>query len=330
LFLSCACEGTPAYVGHAAANRINLLLTVHIEGIAPELKMGPAATGAAEASQVRELIATLLDDSAAAKGLQLALSADCMQRIDMCESFPMEEPGVYASILRYTVRPELCATEVSILNSMTAANAVVVNARDWPAAERQFHQVPPPTGLLSDPSSISLISDGAQSHFRTLTDRRLAATALAIRLFVIDHGGAWPTNLEQLVPEYLPAVPLDAMAAGQRPIRYLSRSVDPVIYSVGSDGVDDGGSEQAMPGQYDDLGPMQRVDRVFYLTVRPRQWLRVERPNDGGGLVFVPGYDSRTPWERGDPLTTDWHAPTTTPAVAADVDAGASPMPMRR
>jgi hypothetical protein len=55
------------------------------------------------------------------------------------------------------------------------------------------------------------------SRGRISTVRR-ARTALAIRAWQLDHGGELPERLEQLVPEYLPAVPLDPYDA--KPLRY--------------------------------------------------------------------------------------------------------------
>jgi len=143
-------------------------------------------------------------------------------------------------------------------------------------------------------------------HFRILTDRRLAATALAIRLFVIDHIGAFPRSLNELVPSYLPAVPMDPMAVGNRPIGYLPRAEHPVIYSVGFNGADDGASEAALRGEFGELCEWQRFDRVFYLSQRPRAFLYVPRPEDTGPIPCWP-VDALAPWERHLPLTSDWY-----------------------
>ena len=68
----------------------------------------------------------------------------------------------------------------------------------------------------------------------------MAATALAIRLYQLDHGRR-PTTLADLVPAYLPAVPLDPFAADGRTVSYLPDAPTPILYCVGLDGVDDGG-----------------------------------------------------------------------------------------
>jgi hypothetical protein len=84
-----------------------------------------------------------------------------------------------------------------------------------------------------------------EAHYRTHTDRRLAAAALAIAWHRADHGGEFPESLEALVPRYLPAIPRDAMAA-DAPLRY-----DParrILWSAGTDGVDDNGDPTSTRG----------------------------------------------------------------------------------
>jgi len=73
-----------------------------------------------------------------------------------------------------------------------------------------------------------------------LAERRMAATALAIRLYELDYGRR-PERLAELVPDYLPSVPGDPFAAADRPIGYVPHAPRPVLYSVNIDGVDEGG-----------------------------------------------------------------------------------------
>jgi len=80
-------------------------------------------------------------------------------------------------------------------------------------------------------------------QYRGKAERRLAATALALRLYAADHGGSYPKTLDELVPNYLPAVPTDPFATGSRPLKYSAADpAAPSVYSVGEDGADDGGS----------------------------------------------------------------------------------------
>ncbi len=56
-------------------------------------------------------------------------------------------------------------------------------------------------------------------HYRTLAMRRMAAVALAIRLYELDHGQR-PASLGLLVPDYLSALPEDPYATDGRTFRY--------------------------------------------------------------------------------------------------------------
>jgi hypothetical protein len=65
----------------------------------------------------------------------------------------------------------------------------------------------------------------------------LTRLALALRAYRVDKGRL-PENLEALLPEYVPAIPLDL--DGQ-PFRYSARRE--ILYSVGDDRLDGGGGE---------------------------------------------------------------------------------------
>jgi hypothetical protein len=79
------------------------------------------------------------------------------------------------------------------------------------------------------------------------------------------------------------------------------------LYSVGTNGVDDGGSEAALPNKFGDLDEWERLDRLFYLSLQPREALYVPRPPGYTYEIAGDDYDPRTPWDRHDPITPDWH-----------------------
>src|SRR5207253_1915454 len=110
-------------------------------------------------------------------------------------------------------------------------------------------------------SNMTAELDGAARHvFDSIAYDRLTAVALAARLYAVDHGGALPPSLEALVPGYLAAVPVDPMVAGGAPLRYKASAADPIVYSVGEDATDDGGSSQPTRPNRDHVG---RPDRWF-------------------------------------------------------------------
>jgi hypothetical protein len=72
---------------------------------------------------------------------------------------------------------------------------------------------------------------------------RSATAALAAERYRHEHGD-WPHGMAELVPDYLAAVPLDPFDAN--PLRFRRTEHGAIIYSIGTDGHDDGGD--ASPG----------------------------------------------------------------------------------
>jgi hypothetical protein len=70
---------------------------------------------------------------------------------------------------------------------------------------------------------------------------RTAQTAIAVERFRRAHNGGLPGDLKELVPTYLAAVPGDPYDG--LPLRFKRLTHGYVIYSIGSDLRDDGGSE---------------------------------------------------------------------------------------
>jgi ABC-type Na+ efflux pump permease subunit len=73
---------------------------------------------------------------------------------------------------------------------------------------------------------------------------RCAVAALAAERFRRKHG-RWPERLDELMPDYLKAVPADPFLDAPLRLRRLPDGL--VIYSVGADGQDDGGEVAVLP-----------------------------------------------------------------------------------
>jgi hypothetical protein len=69
--------------------------------------------------------------------------------------------------------------------------------------------------------------------------RDAADAAIAIERYRLRHNRL-PAQLAELVPEFLPAVPLDPFDG--KPLRYVVRENEYLIYNVGVDGLDNLGS----------------------------------------------------------------------------------------
>ena len=110
-------------------------------------------------------------------------------------------------------------------------------------------------------------------HFRALARRRMAAAAVAVRLYELDRG-ARPPTLAALVPDYLPRVPLDPSDPAGQPIRYLPQASPPRLYCVGLNGVDDGGpfATTGPGGKLDYDGPDLPFTLDGIVRVGPRNY----------------------------------------------------------
>jgi hypothetical protein len=82
------------------------------------------------------------------------------------------------------------------------------------------------------------IENVERKHKRVIAHERLLMAELAVRCYQSEQGRL-PPSLEQLVPKYLQQVPLDPFSG--RPIIYHPQGTNWLLYSVGEDGVDDGG-----------------------------------------------------------------------------------------
>jgi hypothetical protein len=77
-----------------------------------------------------------------------------------------------------------------------------------------------------------------RQHNRAIAQERLLTAELAVRCYQSELG-RMPPSLEQLVPKYLQQVPTDPFSG--KAMIYHPQGTNWVLYSVGEDGVDDGG-----------------------------------------------------------------------------------------
>ena len=109
---------------------------------------------------------------------------------------------------------------------------------------------------LGDLDVRNLMSGSILSLQRTLArveaaeiSRSLTVTAIALKRYQLLHGKP-PPELAALVPGYVPSVPIDPVDG--KPLRYrLNSDVNFVLYSIGADGIDNGGdptNPESTPG----------------------------------------------------------------------------------
>lgn len=132
--------------------------------------------------------------------------------------------------------------------------ADVLGEINWPRAARNLTDMNPEPNLLDTIAFPMTRSPccapaernhtGARAFFKHLATRRMAAIALAIRLYELDHGHR-PVELTDLVPDYLATLPSDPFTANAAPFRYACEfpydEARAYLYSVGTNGLDNGG-----------------------------------------------------------------------------------------
>src|SRR5207245_1249906 len=102
---------------------------------------------------------------------------------------------------------------------------------------------------------ISIDSANLVRWEREGTHLALLEVALAVRMYYLEHG-RYPGRVSEISKKWLPAVPIDLW---DQPIAYRLKDGQPIIYSLGPDGKDDGGR----PADPIGLTPGSRGDLVF-------------------------------------------------------------------
>ncbi len=267
--LADAAQRRPTLVGHLVAVGLSQVAAVTIDRVMPTIDVTPADRPA-----VAALLARLQDERPDRDGARLGYQCERVFAVqaltDVADGTAGGQMGqAVPGPLRAVLRPVLLTDAAAAAEHLTAVEQIAATAPDWPAARAAV-----PTTVAAATSAHPLLHLGLRMvvadhdrairvDFRGLANRRLAAVAVAARLYAADHAGRLPATLDALVPAYLPAVPTDAMDG--RPLRFAANP--PRAYSVGDDGTDDGGVPVDM------TAPMKRRhgDDVTFLTVQPRK-----------------------------------------------------------
>lgn len=258
-------------IGYLVALACDALVSDKVAPVSVDLRLAPDDENdhpdprMATRAQVRQLMAELLDES----GIQRCWDTGFMgERAFLLDAVRVIREGRAARLSPTTTAP--LAGGASLVRSVLAPLWQSVGRRmvehvgnvhsaghadTWPQGHAQvdweWAQTTTDWFQFPVPGGASTLLGGhdrfLELHFRGLAQRRMAATALAIRLYQVDHGQR-PATLDELVPEYLPALPVDPFTEDAGPLRYLPHGTPPRLYSIGENGVDDGSPVQAATG----------------------------------------------------------------------------------
>ena len=133
------------------------------------------------------------------------------------------------------MRPLMMARLIERIETL---NALIDNAaKPWP--ERME---PPRSAYVSDTprsGSSRLMDANVMAGLATnLALIRSARVVVAVEQFRLAHGGAWPAQIDEVVP-HLDAIPIDPFSG--KPMRFVAEERGYVVYSFGRNLRDDGG-----------------------------------------------------------------------------------------
>ena len=293
LALAATVDRQPLLLAHLVSLAISALPARAVELRAPSLDAytGPERPAfdrtAVSQATVAKLIEALLEGETTQAALVRAIQGERMFVLDTVRccadgrlstlspfaAMPSGRPSLGDRIGAWLSRPVIELEGAQLMRRATRG-VEAAKAPTFPAADAKLPEEPRgpagPIDWLVRPVSAALalsLDRAVVLHFRSLAERRMAAVALAIRLYEIDHGHR-PEQLTELVPEYLPTVPLDPFGDQGRVLGYRPDADPPVLYSTGPDGVDDSGAFTFRPKGGIDWG---KLDQPFFLNgVRPR------------------------------------------------------------
>ena len=252
LFLSRSLDAQPAFlISHLVSAGVEAMAARSLVRIAPDLRVEDEATR----QQLREIIAQLLDEKRLRQGMRQAWDGEQAAALDNIPFFARQQlsrPVAEVFMPMFILDGVRAARDMEAgANALEQSDFVAAKAVKLPVRSGvNYPMLLTATRLTSGFLATAPTKSMMNRQFTQLAEKRGAAIALAIRLYAIDHQGKLPQNLEELAPKYLPELPTDPFTSGSSFI-YLPRHMEPVLYSVGNNGRDDGGTRSA--GQSPDI-----------------------------------------------------------------------------
>lgn len=284
LAVSRAVDQNPTLVSHLVAIGIGAIASDRAALIAPALRVG--GDGDASPEQLRAVLGDLLDAAAMLEGEKRAWRGERVMVVDVARAVARGEldltanfnpPGHSPAVRRlggYLAKP-LVLGDAALMADYFAG---IIATSDGPDLPSQRHRLGEPEAIQQEVDSnrhlhafasvlMPSFRRAREQTYRGIANRRLAAVALAARWYAIDHDGKLPPTLADLVPKYLPTLPLDPLTAG-KPLAYRPDGDRPVVYSVGENGRDDGG--RGVPANASCREQRENGDMIVHLKRQPR------------------------------------------------------------
>jgi hypothetical protein len=272
----------PTLVAYLVSSGLEASALGRMEDVCARATIGEGSPQSIKPAAIRQVMQVLMDEREENSAIRIAYLADRVQMTEAMElvavgQMPLEgDNGPTVKLNLYLARPQFWKTGTVVTEQLSRV-ARATAAPDWPTARSSIPTPFKPTGSSIADKLFEILTPSysrpAYHHYRTVAMRRLARAALALHLYRSEHGGEFPATLDQLVPQYLPAVPRDPFVTGASSIRYIRDAGNARVYSVGSNGVDDNGVDGVdVPRPRGDNSSVasDRGDIVFRLTPKPR------------------------------------------------------------
>jgi hypothetical protein len=305
-----AIEGEPFLIAHLVGMKIQGEAVETVEKIAPDLAVG-SGPGSASREQVAALLREL-DGASLRRGQVRAMIGERTFLYDTCEHVRARRMDrifdvrvrTQASLLVRLLEPVLALDEAFLLERISV-RVQAAKAPNYPATKEMEDKLPDLlTAVRTGPkmrhfmSKVLMPAVGRTNllMWRQVAMHRMAKITLALRLHQLDHGRR-PASLDELVPDYLRALPADPFRRDGAPPGYRPRAEHPLLYCLGQDRSDDGGSFAVDRQGAHDTHCL--ADMVFFLDgQRPRGACDWQDPNaappPGADVMPAPpGYRGR-------------------------------------
>jgi hypothetical protein len=202
-------------VGYLVSVSIQFLQSLSLEALSVELDIGDGPQQVSR-NRVDQRIVKLMDHSASNAALIRATKTERIFSIegfaDFKKSWTFLTRPFWNDSLYFALRQIELDTNRLVAPDLPAYNLLCRQSPDViTRGSSDFRKM---FGSVFLPS----FSRVATHNFRSMTDREIAATALAVRLYRLDHQDQFPPDLQTLVPNYLPRLPRDYLAG--TPLNY--------------------------------------------------------------------------------------------------------------
>ena len=234
----------PCVMTYLVREAVEELTIREIETLLPQWKTASENLSSETSTHapISALLQRLLEEDSCLTSWDFALQGERLVQIETGLVIVDDPPGTHGVLFS----PALRLNVVQIAEQTDAAWQAG-RLSNWPQARELLPTYPETasgyytlTNLITQLIVVDLRGATAR-HFHASLQRRFAMTALALRLYEAEHG-APASSLEELVPAYLPTVPCDPFSLANEPIRYLCTKERDILYSVGPNGINEGGS----------------------------------------------------------------------------------------